>query len=204
MRAARAKLRIFNRDEPTPHVKVLDYCCIPYRNNKPVHAVGFTQLLVYGAFIVLGIAVLYAFLSPPPPKVRGERVNLRKIVDSLNHPCLHDVRIIDKQGRIVCIEHILRLPACVVLIGTVAATAKGEVTGNEHTRSWKITPPGFLHHLRQSPAGTPAAQPGVQALFPPAPDSRHRRLSRHRQFPPARRPKALSAPPTSRAGWTRS
>ena len=42
--------------------------------------------------------------------------------------CLHDVRIIDKQGRIVCIEHILRLPASVVLIGTVAATAKGEVT----------------------------------------------------------------------------
>ena len=104
-----------------------------------MHAVGFTQLLVYGAFIVLGIAILYAFRPPPPPKVRGERVNLRKIMDNLNQPCLHDVRIIDKQGRIVCIEHILRLPASVVLIGTVAATAKGEVTGNEHTRTWKIT-----------------------------------------------------------------
>jgi hypothetical protein len=104
-----------------------------------VHAVGFTQLLVYGSFIVLGIAILYAFRPPPPPKVRGERVNLRKIMDRLNQPCLHDVRIIDKQGRIVCIEHILKLPASVVLIGTVAATAKGEVSGNEHTRTWKIT-----------------------------------------------------------------
>jgi hypothetical protein len=104
-----------------------------------VYAVGFTQLLVYGAFIVLGIAVLYAFRPPPPPKVRGERVNLRRIMDSLNHSCLHDVRIIDKQGRIVCIEHILRLPASVVLIGSVAATARGEVTGTEYSRTWKIT-----------------------------------------------------------------
>jgi hypothetical protein len=104
-----------------------------------VYAIGLSQLLVYGAFIVLGIAILYAFRPPPPPKVRGDRVNLRNIMDSLNHPCLHDVRIIDKQGRSVCIEHILRLPASVVLIGSVAATAKGEVTGNEHTRTWKIT-----------------------------------------------------------------
>jgi hypothetical protein len=104
-----------------------------------VHAIGLTQLLVYTAFIVVGLGLLYAFRPPPPPKVRGERVNLRKIVDNLNHPCLHDVRIIDKQGRIVCIDHILRLPASVVLIGTVAATAKGEVTGNEYTRTWKIT-----------------------------------------------------------------
>ena len=104
-----------------------------------MYAIGLSQLLVYGAFIVLGIAILYAFRPPPPPKVRGDRVNLRNIMDSLNHPCLHDVRIIDKQGRIVCIEHILRLPASIVLIGTVAATAKGEVTGNEHTRTWKIT-----------------------------------------------------------------
>jgi hypothetical protein len=108
-------------------------------NNKPMYALGFAQLLVYGAFIVLGIAILYAFRPPPPPKVRGERVNLRKIMDSLNQSCLHDVRIIDKQGRIVCIEHILRLPSSIVLIGSVAATAKGEVTGNEHTRTWKIT-----------------------------------------------------------------
>lgn len=104
-----------------------------------MHAIGLTQLLVYTAFIVVGLGLLYAFRPPPPPKVRGERVNLRKIVDNLNHPCLHDVRIIDKQGRIVCIDHILRLPASVVLIGTVAATAKGEVTGNEYTRTWKIT-----------------------------------------------------------------
>jgi hypothetical protein len=104
-----------------------------------VHAIGLTQLLVYTAFIVVGLGMLYAFRPPPPPKVRGERVNLRKIVDDLNQPCLHDVRIIDKQGRIVCIDHILRLPASVVLIGTVAATAKGEVTGNEYTRTWKIT-----------------------------------------------------------------
>jgi hypothetical protein len=104
-----------------------------------VHAIGLTQLLVYTAFIVVGLGLLYAFRPPPPPKVRGERVNLRKVVDNLNQPCLHDVRIIDKQGRIVCIDHILRLPASVVLIGTVAATAKGEVTGNEYTRTWKIT-----------------------------------------------------------------
>ena len=104
-----------------------------------MHAIGLTQLLVYTAFIVVGLGMLYAFRPPPPLKVRGERVNLRKIVDNLNHPCLHDVRIIDKQGRIVCIDHILRLPASVVLIGTVAATAKGEVTGNEYTRTWKIT-----------------------------------------------------------------
>jgi hypothetical protein len=104
-----------------------------------VHAVGFTQLLVYSAFIVVGIGLLYAFRPAPPPKVRGERVNLRRIMDNLNHPCLHDVRIIDKQGRIVCIEHILRLPASVVLIGTVAATAKGEVSGTEYSRTWKIT-----------------------------------------------------------------
>ena len=104
-----------------------------------MHAIGLTQLLVYTAFIVVGLGMLYAFRPPPPPKVRGERVNLRKIVDDLNQPCLHDVRIIDKQGRIVCIDHILRLPASVVLIGTVAATAKGEVTGNEYTRTWKIT-----------------------------------------------------------------
>lgn len=104
-----------------------------------MHAIGLTQLLVYTAFIVVGLGMLYAFRPPPPPKVRGERVNLRKVVDDLNQPCLHDVRIIDKQGRIVCIDHILRLPASVVLIGTVAATAKGEVTGNEHTRTWKIT-----------------------------------------------------------------
>jgi hypothetical protein len=139
MRAGCAKTPFFNRHEPIRHVKILDYCCIPYRNNKPVHEVGFTQLLVYSAFLVLGIALLYAFKPPPPPKVRGERVNLRKIMDSLNHPCLHDVRIIDKQGRIVCIEHILRLPASVVLIGSVAATAKGEVTGTEYSRTWKIT-----------------------------------------------------------------
>ncbi len=104
-----------------------------------MHAIGLTQLLVYTAFIVVGLGLLYAFRPPPPPKVRGERVNLRKIVDNLNHPCLHDVRIIDKQGRIVCIDHILRLPASVVLIGTVAATARGEVTGNEYTRTWKIS-----------------------------------------------------------------
>jgi hypothetical protein len=104
-----------------------------------VHAIGLTQLLVYTAFIVVGLGLLYAFRPPPPPKVRGERVNLRRIVDNLNHPCLHDVRIIDKQGRIVCIDHILKLPASVVLIGTVAATAKGEVTGNEYTRTWKIS-----------------------------------------------------------------
>jgi hypothetical protein len=104
-----------------------------------VHAISLTQLLVYTAFIVVGLGMLYAFRPPPPPKVKGERVNLRRIVDNLNQPCLHDVRIIDQQGRIVCIDHILRLPASVVLIGTVAATAKGEVTGNERTRTWKIT-----------------------------------------------------------------
>jgi hypothetical protein len=104
-----------------------------------VHEIGLTQLLVYTAFIVVGLGLLYAFRPPPPPKVKGDRVNLRKLVDNLNQPCLHDVRIIDQQGRIVCIDHILRLPASVVLIGTVAATAKGDVTGNERTRTWKIT-----------------------------------------------------------------
>ena len=61
MRATRVKLRIFYRHEPNPYVTILDYFCIhagTSRNNKPVHAVGFTQLLVYGAFIVLGIAIL--------------------------------------------------------------------------------------------------------------------------------------------------
>jgi hypothetical protein len=98
-----------------------------------------TQLLVYSAFIVLGMAVLYAFRPPPPPKVKGQRITLRRIIDKLNHPSLHDVRIIDKQGRIVCIEHIIRLPASIVLIGTVAASAKGEVTGSEFSRTWKIS-----------------------------------------------------------------
>jgi hypothetical protein len=103
---------------------------------------GLTQLLVYAAFIVLGIAVLHAFKPSPPPKMRGERITLRRVLDSLRHPCLHDVRIIDQQGRIVCIEHILRLPASVVLIGTIAASAKGEVRGSDYSRTWTISHKG--------------------------------------------------------------
>ncbi|EWY41231.1 hypothetical protein N825_30855 [Skermanella stibiiresistens SB22] len=104
-----------------------------------MHATGLSQLLVYGAFIVMGVAILYAFRAPPPPKIKGERITLRSTLDNCNHPCLHDVRIVDKQGRIVCIEHIMRLPASVVLIGTVAASAVGEVTGMESIPKWKIT-----------------------------------------------------------------
>jgi hypothetical protein len=110
-----------------------------YQDDTALHATGLSQLLVYGAFIVMGVAILYAFRAPPPPKIKGERITLRSTLDSVNHPCLHDVRIVDKQGRIVCIEHIMRLPASVVLIGTVAASATGEVTGMESIPKWKIT-----------------------------------------------------------------
>ena len=122
-----------------PYAKVAPLLHFGSWKRTAVHAPGLTQLLVYSAFIVLGMAVLYAFRPPPPPKVKGQRITLRRTIDNLNHPSLHDVRIIDKQGRIVCIEHIIRLPASIVLIGTVAASAKGEVTGSEFSRTWKIS-----------------------------------------------------------------
>src|SRR3954470_9309819 len=102
-------------------------------------SVGLTELLVYASFIVLGVAVLHAFKPAPAPKMRGERITLRRVLDKIPHPCLHDVRIVDKEGRIVCIEHILRLPSSVVLIGTIAASAKGEVHGTDYSRTWKIS-----------------------------------------------------------------
>ena len=49
----------------------------------------------------------------------GTMLNLRNIMDSLNHPCLHDVRIIDKQGRIVSVCPSLVAPPTARIIDPV-------------------------------------------------------------------------------------
>ncbi|WP_207481529.1 NERD domain-containing protein [Arenibaculum pallidiluteum] len=102
----------------------------------------FTYLLTYGAFLVLGLLLFYVTRSPSAsrggPMLKGERLKLGRTIDALQHPCHHDVRIVDQQGRIICIEHIVRLPASILLVGTVAMGAKGEIRGSEYHRQWAI------------------------------------------------------------------
>jgi len=114
----------------------------------------FTFLVTYGTFLVLGLVLFYSTRGPSGPrgrpKLKGERLKLGRTIDALNHPCHHDVRIVDQQGRIVCIEHIVKLPASVVLIGTVAMGAKGEIRGSEYHRQWTIS-----HRGRSTPCVNP-------------------------------------------------
>ena len=97
----------------------------------------------------------------------------------------------------------MRLPASVVLIGAVTATAKGEVSGTEHTRTWKITRRGssttFVNPLLE-------LQPLNLAFKRRFPFSG---FAASWSFPTAVQfkgepPRALSAPPTSSKAWTRS
>jgi hypothetical protein len=106
-----------------------------------LNSVSLSQLLVYTGFVILAVAVLYGLKpsSKRKPKLTGNRISLRRILDRLGLPVHHDVRIVDQQGRIICIEHVLRLPASVLLIGTIAEAAEGEIRGTEHSRTWKIT-----------------------------------------------------------------
>jgi hypothetical protein len=97
------------------------------------------HLLIYSGLLVFGLVLLHAVRSPPAPKLKGERLRLDRIIDALGHPCHHDVRIVDQQGRIVRIQHVIRLPSSIVLVGTAAAGAKGELRGRETRRTWRIT-----------------------------------------------------------------
>lgn len=97
------------------------------------------HLLIYSGLLVFGLALLHAVRSPPAPKLKGERLKLDRVIDALGHPCHHDVRIVDQQGRIVRIQHVIRLPSSIVLVGTAAAGAKGELRGRETRKTWQIT-----------------------------------------------------------------
>lgn len=97
------------------------------------------HLLIYSGLLVFGLVLLRAVRSPPVPKLKGERLKLDRIIDALGYPCHHDVRIVDQQGRIVRIGHVVRLPSSIVLIGTAAAAAKGELRGRETQKTWQIS-----------------------------------------------------------------
>ncbi len=121
-----------------------------------------TYLVTYGAFLALGLLMFYATRGGggggggggARPKLKGERLKLGRVVDALNHPCHHDVKIVDQQGRIVNIEHIVCLPASIVLVGTVAMTAQGEIRGSEYHKQWHIN-----HRGRSTPCVNPLLEP---------------------------------------------
>jgi hypothetical protein len=122
------------------------------------HISDLTYLVTYASFLALGLLLFYATRqagavgrgSRGGGRLRGERLKLGRIVDALGHPCHHDVRIVDRQGRIVRIEHIVCLPGSIALVGTVALDAKGEIRGSEYHRQWHIT-----HRGRSTPCVNP-------------------------------------------------
>jgi hypothetical protein len=100
--------------------------------------------LALGALFALGL-MLYAMAHDLRPtkaaKDSGDasRRKLRRTLDALDHPSHHDVRIVDQQGRIVRVEHLVCLPASVVLVGLAAKEAQGELVGSEYHRHWRIS-----------------------------------------------------------------
>ena len=202
---ARAKPRIFYRHEPTSYGKILDYCCIPYRKRtQPVHAVGFTQLLVYGAFIVLGIG--HALRVPAAAAAQGARRARQSAQDhgqpqpALPARCPHHRQAgPDRLHRAYPAAAGQRRPDRNASPRPPRAKSPETSTPAPGRSPTGVPPPpssipcwNFSRSTSPSSAVSPCSGFAASSSFPTPSVS------------PASRPRAPSAPPTSRPGWTRS
>jgi len=115
--------------------------------------IGLTEAVIIGAAAVVVLVLLGSIILAMRPKVRplnpkqynAELFKRRMALEETAFEILNEVRVKDSHGRILKVDHVVRLPASVLLITSAPPDAVGQVRVNAQAGQWKyVTPDGRI------------------------------------------------------------
>ncbi|ACI99278.1 NERD domain-containing protein [Rhodospirillum centenum] len=149
------------------------------------------ELVTAGALaLVLAVLVLVLLLAlvsrrrrmPSARQYDADLYKRRIVLDELPFEAIHDVRIHDGHGKVLKVDHVLRLPASVLLVHSGPHDVVGPVKANAGSGLWRYVAPGGkvgsfpnpvvrLHPLIQAIRGRfPLVRIRVLTVFPRSAD----------------------------------
>lgn len=139
-----------------------------------------------GASVILVlIAVVYFAMRPrsrgyKPSEYNAELTRRRVALSDLPYTTIHDVKVRDGAGRVIRVDHVVRLPASVLLVTSGPPDIAGPVKCSQNAGSWRYIANGArvanmpnpvlqLHPLVQAVRSRfPLVRLRVLTVFPPA------------------------------------
>jgi hypothetical protein len=118
--------------------------------DKTANMLSLSDMVIIGTgalvLIVLMLVLLMALRPRRRPMSRKQYsadLYRRKIaLEELAYPVLHDVRITDGQGKVMRVDHIMRLPASLLIITSGPHDAVGQVKASPAAGQWRYVAPG--------------------------------------------------------------
>lgn len=103
-------------------------------------AAGAAVLLALMLVMVLALRPRKRVLSPK--QYDAELYKRRIMLDELGYEAIHDVRIRDSHNRVLKVDHVLRLPASVLIINSAPPDVAGQVKANPNAGMWRYVAAG--------------------------------------------------------------
>jgi hypothetical protein len=109
----------------------------------------FTLIAIAIAALAL-LVVVAAFYFTLKPRLRGQKpkersagLTRRRIaLDDLSYTIIHDVRVRDAKNKVIRVDHVIRLPASVLLVTSAPADIAGPVKLNQNAGAWRYVAAG--------------------------------------------------------------
>ena len=118
--------------------------------NSAQVALGVSDIVMIGTgalVLIVFMLVLLLALRPKRKPLSKKQYNAdlyrRKLaLEELPHPVIHDVRITDGQGKVLRIDHVMRLPASVLMIMSGPPDVVGQVKASPAAGQWRYVAGG--------------------------------------------------------------
>lgn len=142
-------------------------------------------LAIGAAVILVLIAVVYFAMRPRarafrPKEYNAELTRRRVALGDLAYTIIHDVKVRDGAGKVIRVDHVVRLPASVLLVTSAPSDIAGPVKCSQNAGSWRYIADGArvanmpnpvlqLHPLVQAVRSRfPLVRIRVLTVFPPS------------------------------------
>lgn len=141
-------------------------------------AAGAVALVLAVLLLVLLLTLLARRRQSLPRQYDADLYKRRIALDELPYEAIHDVRIRDGHGKVLKVDHVLRLPASVLLVNSAPYDVAGPVKAGAGAGVWRYVAPGGkvgsfpnpvvkLHPLIQAIRGRfPLVRIRVLTVFP--------------------------------------
>jgi hypothetical protein len=107
----------------------------------------FIVVAIAALVILVLIAVVYFAMRPrtrahKPREYNAELTRRRLALEDLRYTIIHDVKVRDSSNRVIRVDHVIRLPASVLLVTSAPPDVAGPVKPNQNAGTWRYIADG--------------------------------------------------------------
>jgi hypothetical protein len=148
-----------------------------------------SNLVVVAAIGIVLIVLMLVLMVSMRPKARrpmkpkeynAELFRRRMTLDEMPFEVVHDVRVRDSGARVIRVDHVVRLPASILMVTSAPPDVAGPVKANPNAGTWRYV--GAANAVKTMPNPVLQCHPLIQAVRSRFPLVRVRVLT---VFPPA-------------------